>query len=996
MWILRMLVRRYGKYVIWLVVVAFLVGGIFLFTPGTFNVQLFNREAGEAAAEVNGDKITQEAFNKAYENWVEQYRRFYQQFGQDFEKQLEGAEGARYQLELKSQVIEQLIRNVLLTQEARKRGLKAPRAQLKQRFEEQYNSILANAGLTERQAEEILNQQGLSLAQFKAELRRQIELEILEGKLKEDVVGELSPTDEELKDYFKQNESKYSKPERVRARHILIKVAQDAPEAEVAEARKKIEEIKKQLDAGGDFAELAKKYSQDEGSAQLGGDLGFFERGRMVKEFEEAAFALKPGEMSDIIRSPFGFHIIKLEEREEGENKKFEDVKEQVKNDWSDEQKRKRFEDWLKDVKDRAKIEIKLPVLRAYMLEKSGTPEAKAKALEEYERIANEGLSDDPYINYHIAKLYQDKQREAQQRKTELEKQQGQEGIEAKIKEVEAEIEQNKRKAIENLLKIAEGGQGDKSIFEMILGMDEKDATVHYQYALMLQAQGDRGDALKHLKRALELNPDLSGALTAYADMMMEQKNYDLAIENYEKALAQLEKQEQKTPIKSVTIKLGEAYLDSGNLEKARELFNKILQDDPRNIEVLSLLGDASTKAADFTAAEKYYKDALNAGAKSDVRVKLAQTYMKESKLAEAEKEFLEVKARSPYFGEVYLGLGDIYRFRGENEKALKEYREGFKRAATELRPTLGERILELEPSDIETRLKLANQYREQHIFEAAIKHFSAVLDYEPKSIEAYEGLGDSYKGRAQYGEAKLYYKSALTLAKADDKKIELYEKLLETDRSMGLSEDGLEALYNLAELYYQKGNITEANSQLEQLKKEAPEYRAQEVAKLLGKLEGRLGPDGKPGRPVEIQGAQHVQKGEPHPPYNSKPPTSGWHYGEEAEWGIHAEQIPDEKQVHNLEHGGVLVQYDPEKADEELIEQLEAVVREYGAKYGKLILAPYAGLNKTVALTAWGRIDEFDGFDRLRIVAFIEEFINKGPEQLPYSGKEWWREESK
>jgi len=986
-----MLVRRYGKYVIWLVVVAFLVGGIVLFTPGTFNINP-NREAGTAAAQVNGEKITQESFDKAYKNLVEQYKRFYQQFGQDFEKQLEGAEGARYQLELKSQVIEQLIRNVLLTQEARKRGLRAPKAELKKRFEEQYSSILKNAGLTEKQAEQILKQQGLSLADFKRELRQQIELELLENKLKEDVVGELSPNDEELKDYFEKNKSKYVKEERVHARHILIKVAKDAPEDKVAEAKKKIEEIKKQLDAGGDFAELAKNYSQDEGSAQNGGDLGFFGRGRMVKEFEEAAFGLKPGQISEIVRSEYGFHIIKVEEREEGENKTLDDVKEQVKTDWSEEQRRKRFEDWLKDVKDRATIEIKLPVLRAFMLEKSGTPEAKAKALEEYERIANEGLSDDPYINYHIAKLYQEKQREAQQRKTELEKQQGQEGIEAKIKEVEAEIEKNRRKAIENLLKIAEGGQGDKSIFEMILGMDEKDATVHYQYALMLQAQGDRNEALRHLKRALELNPDLSGALTAYADMMMEQKSYDLAIQSYEKALAQLEKQEQKIPMKSVTLKLGEAYLDAGNLEKAKEFFNKILQDDPRNIEALRLLGDASIKAADFAGAEKYYKEALNAGARSDVRVKLAQTYMKESKLAEAEKEFLEIKTRSPYFGEVYLGLGDIYRGRGEVEKALKEYREGFKRAATELRPTLGERILELQPDDVETRLKLANQYKEQHVFESAIKHFNALLSYEPKSLEAYEGLGDSYQGRAQYDEAKLYYKSALTLAKTDDQKIGLYEKLFAADQSLGLSEDGFEALYQLAEIYYHKGDMTEAYRKLDQLKKEAPDYRASEVATLRGQLEGKLGPDGKPGRPVEIQGAEHVEKGKEHPAYNSKPPTSGWHYSEEAEWGIHAEQIPDELQLHNLEHGGVLVQYDPEKADEELIKQLEALVREYGAKYGKLILAPYAGLNKKVALTAWGRIDEFDEFDRLRIVAFIEEFINKGPEQVPYRGKEWWR----
>ncbi len=118
----------------------------------------------------------------------------------------------------------------------------------------------------------------------------------------------------EVEAYYEKNKSAYSRPERVHARHILILAAQDADKATDDAAKAKIDEIAAQIKGGKDFAETAKAFSQD-GSAQDGGDLGWFERGRMVPEFEQAAFALKPGEVSDPVRSPFGWHLIKLEEK---------------------------------------------------------------------------------------------------------------------------------------------------------------------------------------------------------------------------------------------------------------------------------------------------------------------------------------------------------------------------------------------------------------------------------------------------------------------------------------------------------------------------------------------------------------------------------------------------------------------------------------------------------------------------------------------------------
>lgn len=135
--------------------------------------------------------------------------------------------------------------------------------------------------------------------------------------------------------------------------------------------------------------------------------------------------------------------------------------------------------------------------------------------------------------------------------------------------------------------------------------------------------------------------------------------------------------------------------------------------------------------------------------------------------------------------------------------------------------------------------------------------------------------------------------------------------------------------------------------------------------------------------RHMPDQGREHILPGQLHPPYNSVPPTSGWHYAETAPWGIHDQPIPDEIQVHNLEHGGILVQYNCPQGCPELVEQLKSVVSRYRSK---VILAPYPhpDLKHRIALTAWTWIDTFDEFDEQRIVSFIESFINRGPERVP------------
>lgn len=139
-------------------------------------------------------------------------------------------------------------------------------------------------------------------------------------------------------------------------------------------------------------------------------------------------------------------------------------------------------------------------------------------------------------------------------------------------------------------------------------------------------------------------------------------------------------------------------------------------------------------------------------------------------------------------------------------------------------------------------------------------------------------------------------------------------------------------------------------------------------------------------GTRVDLIPAGHVPGCTPR--YNSTPPTSGCHQGSSAPWmGVSDSPIANELQVHNLEHGGVMVQYRPNPVpglSDEYIEDLAIFVREIRtqSRYCKVILAPYPGLDQTIALTSWGWIETFEEFDHDDILKFIDDHLEKGPEQ--------------
>ena len=146
----------------------------------------------------------------------------------------------------------------------------------------------------------------------------------------------------------------------MKASHILIKVDPKADESQRAEARKKLEAIEQRLKRGEDFSALAKGSSQCPSSAK-GGDLGYFQRGQMVKLFEEVAFALKPGEVSGIVETKFGYHLIKVVDKKPETMMAFKDIKDRLAQQLKQREVLKELHQYVSELKKKAKVERFLP-----------------------------------------------------------------------------------------------------------------------------------------------------------------------------------------------------------------------------------------------------------------------------------------------------------------------------------------------------------------------------------------------------------------------------------------------------------------------------------------------------------------------------------------------------------------------------------------------------------------------------------------------------------
>ncbi len=249
---------------------------------------------------------------------------------------------------LKQQAVANLVNRILLTQAAESENITVTAEQVDAKYEE----IKANFPDEETFVAQ-LSRGNLTPEEFRVEVERGIKLEELIG-LK--TVGVATPTEAEAREFYDANTQRFSTPERIRASHILIKV-EESDSAFVREQKKaKIDELHARLVAGEKIATLAMENS-DCPSKSKGGDLGFFGRGQMVKPFDDAAFALEPGEISSVVETMFGYHVIEVTEKEEPSVTSFEDAKESIIDYLADMKKQDEMNTYMTSLREGAEIE---------------------------------------------------------------------------------------------------------------------------------------------------------------------------------------------------------------------------------------------------------------------------------------------------------------------------------------------------------------------------------------------------------------------------------------------------------------------------------------------------------------------------------------------------------------------------------------------------------------------------------------------------------------
>lgn len=251
----------------------------------------------------------------------------------------------------RADILDQLVNDKLIQQEARRRQIRVRKSEVEQAIERRRSRYPS-----EREFEEAVRAQGTTVER----LEKKYKSELMAMKLIDrEVRSKVRVRDREIEEYYNEHKEEMKEPEEIKVRHILIKTTQEDTE----EARQKSLELARELLAklkeGADFAQLAKEYSQCP-SAPSGGDLGFFSRGQMVSEFEDAAFRLKVGETSDVVQTGFGYHIIKLEGRKAPASKELSEVSSQIKEKLLRRKTQERLERWIKELRDKADIEIKL------------------------------------------------------------------------------------------------------------------------------------------------------------------------------------------------------------------------------------------------------------------------------------------------------------------------------------------------------------------------------------------------------------------------------------------------------------------------------------------------------------------------------------------------------------------------------------------------------------------------------------------------------------
>lgn len=308
----------------------------------------------EVVAVVNGNNITVDYYTK---NLMIQKQAIESIYGSNDIWKQEIEKGKTFEEQVKEMTLEQIINVELIYNEAKSKNLLPTEEEVNKKVEEVNKAIKED-----KEYEKNLKKIGID----ESFIKRQEEEKLALDNYQKNFLENTKITDDKAKEYYEKNKKDFYIDE-VEASHILISTTDDngkeLSKKEIEKAKKKAEDILKRINNGEDFAKLAKENSDDPGSASKGGDLGYFGKGEMVPEFEEVAFSLKKDEVSEIVKSEYGYHIIKLTDKNQGQTP-FEEVK----GDIIQILKEQALTENIENIISKAKIEKKTDVLNKIKL----------------------------------------------------------------------------------------------------------------------------------------------------------------------------------------------------------------------------------------------------------------------------------------------------------------------------------------------------------------------------------------------------------------------------------------------------------------------------------------------------------------------------------------------------------------------------------------------------------------------------------------------------
>jgi len=304
-------------------------------------------QTNEEVALVNGDSVTA--------NELEQFAQTQQlvmqisKVDRTFAQLLFSSDpGQNLLKEYRKVQLDKLINQKLLSQAAQESSVQVTQKEKDKYFNQQVEQIKQQNNLTQEEFEKVLQQQGIpSVEEYKERFLENSNI-LVNKFLQTEVYSDINISKEEAKKYYENNKEQFKQNKRVDVSHILVEDAETA------------QKLKTEIENGKEFATVAKNNSIDQQSANKGGRLGYLEKGKVIPQFEEAAFNLKVGEVSDVIQTQNGYHILTVNDIEEASQKSFEEVRDQIDKTLTNQKSNNKYQEYVQDLKDEANVEINL------------------------------------------------------------------------------------------------------------------------------------------------------------------------------------------------------------------------------------------------------------------------------------------------------------------------------------------------------------------------------------------------------------------------------------------------------------------------------------------------------------------------------------------------------------------------------------------------------------------------------------------------------------